>query len=275
MKRFWPLTTFRRNPSHRYIGVEIEISDVDKEIGDGLEFMIYEIGDETAKDSSIRSYWHNKKGLKFLPLEIRMAPSAGDAFLSHCKLVQNALKFTKATSNSSCGLHIHVDARDLTDIDLTRLIVLWSRIEKSMFSLVKPERMASWHCKPWNLKGKTPEYIRRNFFLRDNMKYRKSEDMLASLKNGRGNTERNRSLNFLSLKSHETVENRMHQGTVSFLDIAPWAMLNASIVDFAKSTSLSRIMRLPKGISGLLMVAPNDRVKKWVIKKHKYWKGTT
>lgn len=278
--------SFNHNPSHRFIGVEVEIAYINNK--NILDKTVNKWNGEVGYDGSVSG----REGLftdrKPTNLEIKTAPTNGDRFIKQMLELGKAFQESKATTNNTCGLHVHIDARDLKEKELDKVLALWYKIEKPMFSIVSPRRIKSNWCKPWKFKSFNPEKIKESIAKkyygtnscddRDcdecNFKVKKSKskfELVKEIKSGWLNLDRYASLNLNSLEKHGTLENRMHHGTTNVTNIMYWGMLNASMVDYAKENSLNKISSLRRGLDSLLAIAPNDKARDWIINRKENW----
>jgi len=79
-------------------------------------------------------------------VEIVTSPTAGDILIEDLESLGKLLPKVDAEVNDTCGLHVHVDARDFTQSDLRRVIVLYSAVERACFELVSRTRMGNLYC---------------------------------------------------------------------------------------------------------------------------------
>lgn len=116
------------NPSRRCIALEVEVSS-----GDADSLMAYceRWGDALVDDGSLPNEgW-----------ELNLNPSSGDKFIQHVEDVAKCLSKANAqASSTSCGMHCHIDARDLCWLDVYKLCKLYRRIEGGLFSIVSRSR---------------------------------------------------------------------------------------------------------------------------------------
>jgi hypothetical protein len=113
--------------------------------------------------------------------------------------------------NASCGLHVHIDALDLSNADRTALFRFGRWIQDDMYKLVSPGRAASMYC----LK------LGRNF-----------------------PRARYHWLNLLAYQKHRTVEVRLHHGTTNPERIGEWVKLCLRVVEMG--LKLGRLSRKPE-----------------------------
>lgn len=313
MVTFNTSSSFRLNPSRRYLGVEIEIAYINDE--NMLEAKAQEWKGDLGEDGSVGGSRSRYKDRQPTSLELRTAPTNGDLFVRQMLDFGKTFKKAKAATNNTCGLHVHIDARDLKEKHLENVIALWGKIEEPMFSIISPRRAKADWCKPWDFKVyrdaeklkkqvvKNREYdyedgdhdgtwyrtgcessmecdcctcddcgVIHNRVTKPGAKKAKAEKM-ELLKRLRGGYSlgRYRSLNMDSLADLGTLENRMHHGTTNVVNIINWGILNASMVDYAKSESLSKIVSLTKGFPALMEIAPNKTVKEWIKDRKDNW----
>jgi len=129
-----------RSPLARLASLEIEVAGVWQRASK-LGYALYDERVAVVGDGSIRSEAGNG-------FEANTYPAGGERFRRHVEAVCNALKQSKAWTNSSCGVHVHVDATDLGYRDLARLMCIYSRVERAMFAVVDSARVESNYCRP-------------------------------------------------------------------------------------------------------------------------------
>jgi hypothetical protein len=245
----------RRNPSKRYIAAEIEVAGV-KGVGQAVSTTVQRwhgavVGDGSLPDGGA---------------EICTAPSAGDVWLAQIKDVCDALRTQQAFVTDACGLHVHVDARDFTFLDIRRMIILWGAVEDTMFRLVPFARRASHYCKP-NAQMYFPALLGGKT-IRD-AKYLALRALYGGVSNGRARSRakydnsRYQAMNLHSWRYRGTIEFRLHSGTVDRLKIQAWGVLLASLVDYAYRTPESKLLAAidaaPHGMALIQSIVP-----KWV-----------
>ncbi len=259
------------NTSGRFIAAEIEVCTVG-ENGIIVSDVVRRWGGAVVRDGSVEGE---------VPFEINTAPAAGNKFIEQIDEIAGALKKATGKVNKTCGLHIHVDARDFTFYDMRKLAYLYEKTEDGFFSIIAPSRKTSRFCKPC---GKS--YVKdldNNVIPKDNEKtliknVYGHEDKIANLRaGGKYQEARYAAMNFHSWIFRGTIENRMHQGTVSAKKIKMWGLLNAGLIDYAYDNTEKHIKAL-KGTSLeiLMEVAPTAEVRAWVAKRaEKFSRGET
>jgi hypothetical protein len=132
------------NPNPRLIGVEIETNKLRSATGVAkakkLRSALDVWKDDVVDDGSIGS----GPGV----FELVAKPSGGDLFLDHMKEVTEGLSTMTCYADSSCGLHVHIDASDITEADLLRVALLYAKVERALFSLCDTARRTGSYSRP-------------------------------------------------------------------------------------------------------------------------------
>jgi len=71
----------------------------------------------------------------------------GEAGLESIKTVCGVLNSLGVKVNRSCGLHVHVDARDATQLQLGNLLKQWAKFEGNVMELLPPSRRENTYCR--------------------------------------------------------------------------------------------------------------------------------
>lgn len=209
----------------RMVGIELEICDHQPENGDLRKWRSdwkAVIGD----DGSITSYYGNGN-----TAELKTSPASGRFLIEQVTEMCEALKSAKARVNKTCGLHVHVDARDFSKGDLAKVIMYWPKVQTALFRKVSKYRKHSRWCNPRQLHS--------DQYLIDSCKNSPEEKLfkhnLISYVGGLG--ERYSALNLQALQKHHTFENRMHQATLDPEKIIKWAKFNSNFIETVKNSS--------------------------------------
>lgn len=120
----------------RFLGFEIETHNQPKVKGRELRQLLINLGWGVGTDASVPS-----------GKEFRSCPVKGDDVEKQIKDVITLFKEAGLETNASCGLHIHVDAGDLTSRQLARTFVAWASIERRVFDVLAPARKGNRYCK--------------------------------------------------------------------------------------------------------------------------------
>ena len=236
----------KANPSRRYVSPEIEVASVDTADFTNLKRTLTTWGGGTVRDGSLPSGG----------FEINVAPSRGDAFLAQVRDITNDLSAIGAVADSSCGLHVHVDARDLGYDDLARATRLWAAFEGTFFRMQSPRRAVSGMCAsshsyaatlpdaPTGVNGAfttETESLRTRHGMACGTALRRAvygtSRGTRTLMRDKYNRARYHAWNLHSFFYRKTIEVRLHGGTTQYGKITAWSMLLADFVDYAKDSS--------------------------------------
>lgn len=136
-----PKETFKRfSPSPafpRHLGFEIEVARCQGNRRN-VQALLKKLGWNICRDGSLPEGG----------AEIRSCPVRGDAVFEHLEALMNVLEEEKTETNTSCGLHIHVEAGDLSSRQLARTSVAWASIERRVFEVLAPARRENTFCQP-------------------------------------------------------------------------------------------------------------------------------
>lgn len=169
--------------------------------------------------------------------------------------VCQTLQELRFSTNSTCGMHTHVDAEDLDLHTLKQLVKLWMRYEPVFASLVAKSRLANQYCR----------LLRHSMGFRSILPFAEVDqahcgECLAALIQGR---IRYSALNLEAWWRHGTVEFRLHHGTVDGNISSTWVELMAALVELA--TTQIEVPAVTGTVQGLLAdmqqhLAPQARV---------------
>jgi hypothetical protein len=189
----------------RHIGVELEASIPRKNLEsltDSLRLSVYRHYLALGTDGSVTS------NDKFEGSELRIcAPTS--KIKEVVSFVSAALIKAQAKVDKSCGMHVHLDARPNTGANAKNMFERLVDQQFALFQVVPSSRRSNRYCK-----------------------YTKKDDW-------RG-TDRYKAVNPLSFKKYNTIEVRMHSGTVDANKIIPWINLLEAIAYSTADISTSR-----------------------------------
>lgn len=253
----------KENPSRRYVSAEIEIDNVDEDAG--IARVVNKWRGSIVEDGSL-----SDSGF-----EINTAPASGDKWVEQITEICKRLAASGASVTAACGLHVHIDARDLDYYAIRRLIRVYAAIEPALFDMCSPSRRTSRYCVPCGetylhaahvnvlgavgYKDAKDRITSAVYNLRAVDRY--SADRLKALKDQKYFEGRYHALNLHSWFHRGTVECRMFNGTANADKIVSWGMLWAQILDFCAARTekdvgaelhgtpyeiLQRIARLPR-----------------------------
>lgn len=198
--------------------------------------------------------------------EILTAPASGGKIIRQIADLGAALKRAKATTSRKCGIHVHVDARDLDLHAIRRLCILWRRIEPALLEALPEYRRLNQHAMPIgslldpvaSLRPDAPSMlVERNLAF---VLYGSAQ--LEAYKTSKYLQCRYRTLNLHSWNYRKTVEIRALHGTLSPKIITEWAILCGGIVNAAATWKEHETQKLATGTSpreALLALCPASR----------------
>lgn len=215
------------NPSLRFVAAEIEVDGLESNSA-AVDRVVSKWSASVVEDGSLGSGG----------FEINTAPASGDKFLEQIHQFGKALKDGTPKITNSCGLHVHIDARDFTFNDIRHLIRIYAHVEDALFAMQPERRRSSSYAKRCGKAyegaldgghGSTEE-SRLDYHLYGTT----DEDSLRYDKGDKYGRARYSALNLHSWFYRRTVECRLHSGSANPRKIASWGVLWALILDAAK-----------------------------------------
>jgi hypothetical protein len=226
------------NPTSRFIAAEIEVAGI---MGNGKP--IYDVvrkwGGATVGDGSLPPFG----------FEINSAPAGGDLFAQQMREVCKVISQERGFINNRCGLHVHVDGRDVDYYEIRRLIRVYAAVEMALFAMVSPNRIKGYvdengklhqYCQPCGAK-----YVAA--IEGGTLPYEKVKaDVITSIydvpstqdvKKTKWHPARYNALNLHSWFYRGTIEFRMFDGCIDPEAITNWGILLALLVDYAVKSS--------------------------------------
>ena len=272
--QFHPSKTFTRNKSRRFVSLEMEIASIDYSSEDAVVRAAAKWDDAIVEDGSLP-----ESGF-----EINTNPTNGDLFLLHTEQLCRGLNSASAKVTQDCGMHCHVDARDLSYFDLFKLLRIYTRVEDGLYNLCAPSRRSgrgsshTHYSKPCaqhlhysNYRTFKTDCIARMYGSHAAMVEQSWDghkqpslgynDVLKrkALYPTTEKSYRNRyfALNIHSFFYRRTVEFRHHQGTAQALKATSWGLVCAALLDSAARMTMREINALPNNpFEALLAVTP-------------------
>jgi len=174
--------------------------------------------------------------------ELVTCPLAGDKFLAAMIELGGALFRCNTDVDATCGLHVHVDGRDLSYWDIRRLLRMYLAVEDDIYTqLATRERSRNRFCGKFNatrreimpnlLAATTTSTIKKALYelLYGTWDFRKISHIRCDKYGAGRDNAYARSARYLGLNLHSwlhrgTVEFRMHEGTVDVQDLVCWPL---------------------------------------------------
>lgn len=257
---FWNAKSYKENPSRRFVASEIEIAESDPGQAPRIDAVVAAWRCSVVRDVSLPETGY----------EINTSPANGDLYLRQIRDFTEALAAAHAALTNRCGLHTHADCRDFSYYDMRRVLILYSKTERGIYSLVPRWRREAQYCVPCGeLYGQMvigaahPKIFKRKMI---SAIYANPDRMRKERKEKRQGT-RYRALNLHSWVYRGTLELRTPEGATTYDDIAGWGILWAAFIDFAYKSSereLTALKASDGGFSILQDIVPGGWVKSWV-----------
>lgn len=148
---------------------------------------------------------------------------SGEAGLAEVATVMTALRSAGATISSRCGMHVHIDAQDLTGVQIASMIDTYVDHQRLIDPLVSPSRRSdryATYCAAWSTseKNTVTEWFRTG---RDRTAF--------------ANVNRYRTVNVASYARYGTIEFRQHQGSLNGTKAAAWVRFLLAIATAAEA----------------------------------------
>ncbi len=164
----------------------------------------------------------------YMPQEIRFLTTEGE-YENDIKALAGILQELKAQVNKTCGLHVHLDMRNIDQELVKQRFVNLVKSQKYLQGLVPAERRENRYCKPT-----------RNL-------------------NPFEHVERYKAINGQAYLKYQTLEIRLHHGSLDGTEITNWVTLLLAII---KADPIKRASPTVKGF--LDKVKANEEIKKYV-----------
>ena len=217
-------TTFEHNKFERFVGVEIE------NIGPRDYYPDYKPDSfRTSSDGSVCTSDEDYGGYEFIS-----QPMCGDTLFSEIDKMGAWLRRERFRINKTCGLHIHIDARDLYYKELKGIMLVTKAFESTIFSMLPSNRYNSNWCKGINMSVNAIKALQSDSDFIGS--YYDHCDEHPSL--DKYNDARYQGLNLHARVYLGTIEFRYHSGTNNPTKIKNWITMCQSIVE--KGIALSR-----------------------------------
>ncbi len=229
-----PSSTFKKNHSKRYCGIEIECRNKDRDKNCFIRKELKDLKFSQTKDPSI-----NYGGIEFIS-----RPMNGDSLFNSVDQFCNALHKKDYFVDRSCGLHIHLEIPRKLEY-LKKLYLFYEKFEPYIFKMVPKSRQSTSFCMKFDKVYPHKETI---IFEIDSLQKFKSmiyetKDPISikyqtSKKYG---DKRYCWTNFHSIFYRGTLEIRSHSGTTSAKKIKNWLELHLTILNYLNKVDLQTI----------------------------------
>lgn len=193
--------------TRRRFGVEIECVFPDE--AEGIREAFDRTFPSTGSYRSTRTAWgvHHDSSLPYGGLEFSSPPlnQRGAQSFRHLKDVMDWIKGRGGYVTAACGMHVHIEASDLTKYELARMARSWHANQHHINQLVDMSRHNNGYCN--TLSNYEMEAIER--------------DLRNPAMNTLNGYDRG-AFNLTALREHGTIEFRQHHGCVDFDEAEGW-----------------------------------------------------
>ena len=210
--------TYVNNKFERAVGVEIETTGYEHRIDD---FDSSQFDFRKAYDGSVNAYDEDYKGVEYIS-----KPMTGDYLFRQIDNIGNYLLDNDFKVNKSCGLHIHIDARDLFYEQLKGILIVAKTFEDIIFRIVPRSRSKSRWCRKVPMEKHHITRIESNSDLIQS--WYESSDTYPDF--DKYNDSRYHGLNLHARVYLGTIEFRYHSGTNNPTKIKNWITICQHIV---------------------------------------------
>ena len=223
-----------------YVGVEVEV--------EGLRY------DDVSRSNSRLSLWECvedgslRNGCEFIfkePTKGRLITSALDNLDRYFSQDVSGVH-----ASTRCGVHVHLDIKDLEPDELINLIMVYMLVERLLFNWVNPERIKNNYCRALtdsNFKA-TMNSIRQ---------LSTTEDAVHSIISYVNEScEKYAGLNLRPIASFGSIEFRMHQGTTEISRLYKWINIILALKRTARDYKIEYLLEIFKdeGANALLRI---------------------
>lgn len=133
----------------------------------------------------------------------------------------NALNRNQYKVDNSCGFHCHVDAHDLTELQLLNITSFIVAFEPFIYSFFSKRRQTGSYSQPLPLDF-------------NGLREEKTKGAMRFKKEYLEGVNRYRGFNLQSVAKHGTIEFRYHSGTTNYEKVHQWINLCLRIVEYQK-----------------------------------------
>ena len=182
------------------------------------------------RDGSLR------RGSEFIFKE----PYKGANIISALESMNNFLSIHRRNNmipiaSDRCSVHVHLDARDLDEVSLNNLILIYLFVERILFQYVSPTRIKNNYCRP--LSDSSFKFTMNEL---KSVAINKQIGSLVSIINN--SCDKYSALNMRPLTKFGSVEFRHHEGTTDMNKVKEWINIIIAIKVAALKYDVSKLI---------------------------------
>jgi hypothetical protein len=243
---------YRKFETSRRFGVELEVGNEIKK--PAIRRQIISVSNKSVYTSRYNlstnnAYWHVKDDSTCGPkgkdgpkgVEIASFVASGLNDLNHICDVADHLVSKGVKTNENCGLHIHVDASDISIDQAGRILASWIKLEPFLALALPSRRIENPYCRMLYPKGML--LLDTGVSPKGVYEFLKPIDLAYY-----ENNDRRVTLNFVnycrgifySSNVRKTIELRWPEGTLSSTEIKNWVRLFLNFIEYAKDAPVPK-----------------------------------
>jgi hypothetical protein len=213
-------------------------------------------------------------------LEAVTPPLAGECLRACVEDICDILNKGAGGCNERCSVHVHVDARDFSWDDMSRLIRVYQLVEPILYILGGQGRVTNHYCRPL---GTRYSAVLEADYDKADKRMRVLQYASVPVREGRSKKggDRYRGMNLLpwlagkqSNAKDSTVEFRIHKNSHDPQRLVPWATLLSDLVSWVACHNDREADALPKGaLRALVAMLPTHR--EYILARLREWKNET
>lgn len=207
--------------------------------------------------------------------EVNTMPTNGDRFLEHVKDLCDGYAELKATAGPDCGMHVHVNCKDLTFYDMRKVLMLYHKVERALFELCRSRRLNGDYSRVCGFNyinmSTHPSTFKRQLLstlyvsgtaLMDRRPDESTGEKVREAKSSKSDGLREYQMRYRALNIHSffhrgSIEFRHHEGTTDYNEAINWALICGHVIDAAQKLSEAKLAVLPTdSFEALLAVLP-------------------
>ena len=185
-------------------------------------------------------------------VEIITPPATNRALIKNIKLACQQLNNANFEPTEACGLHVHIDLRDMKDnyIKLSRILRTFYAVEDVIFAMLPNNRLEEEWCRPLRENYNFYDFYGRKISKEFDISYYNITDKkrIEHLKKSHEGSGRYRSFNFHSVFFRGSLEVRCHSATQNPTKILNWIELLLKITDWSinnyKQSTVENLLKL-------------------------------
>ena len=254
--------SFKTNKSKRFVGIEFEV--------EGGYFNRIDFEDNVKDSICVAEDGSLSNGC-----EVKTLPMNGDLLFDKIKSVTKQISEKGGYIATSCGLHVHFDVSDFQKKDLRKLFFVYKLFEEHFYSMVSGSRRENNYCKrlPFEidrcLSAPTFKHYWYNYDWNTNLEE-------CSYENCGENRWHNTRYFWVNLNSaymsRNTMEIRLHQGSLDAEKVIKWIRIHLAIIEWCKNADLKRVIALRSGMSNFMNIIHDNDLKTYIRQRRKKFK---